>query len=315
MERLAAEMRETARRLLTKGGVTAVLGWEKEKRADRTPPVTVTRPEETDRLAYDMFAVNSAALHLLDWREREGKVAVFVKGCDSRGLVRLIHDNQFPRERLVVIGLPCAGKVGGLAGKKEMPAAGPPLLTKCLECTHPNPVLADIALGEVTVTREAGKPTGLAAEEPTAVWVGSKSAERFAPLAALEAMRPDERRTFWRDHEARCVRCYACRSVCPACSCPECAFDTDRAGWTGRYASPATNAFYLTARAMHIAGRCTECGECERVCPSGLPLMLLNRHLIRETGERFSAPPAGLDPADRPPLGDFRLDEGDGGAP
>ncbi|URW87892.1 4Fe-4S dicluster domain-containing protein [Blautia wexlerae] len=24
-------------------------------------------------------------------------------------------------------------------------------------------------------------------------------------------------------------------------------------------------------RAFHVAGRCTDCGECDRVCPQGIP--------------------------------------------
>jgi ferredoxin len=24
-------------------------------------------------------------------------------------------------------------------------------------------------------------------------------------------------------------------------------------------------------RAFHVAGRCTDCGECSRVCPQGIP--------------------------------------------
>lgn len=38
-------------------------------------------------------------------------------------------------------------------------------------------------------------------------------------------------------------------------------------------------------RAFHVAGRCTDCGECSRVCPQGIPLHLFNRKFIKDIDE------------------------------
>ena len=38
-------------------------------------------------------------------------------------------------------------------------------------------------------------------------------------------------------------------------------------------------------RAFHVAGRCTDCGECSRVCPQHIPLHLLNRKFIKDIDE------------------------------
>ena len=51
-----------------------------------------------------------------------------------------------------------------------------------------------------------------------------------------------------------------------------------------------------------MAGRCTDCGECSRVCPQSIPLHLLNRKFIKDVNELYGEYQAGADPADRPPL-------------
>ena len=40
-------------------------------------------------------------------------------------------------------------------------------------------------------------------------------------------------------------------------------------------------------RAFHVAGRCTDCGECSRVCPQGIPLHLFNRKFIKDIDELY----------------------------
>ena len=51
-----------------------------------------------------------------------------------------------------------------------------------------------------------------------------------------------------------------------------------------------------------------DCGECERFCPVGIPLTLVNRKLQQIVAERYDFK-VGEDPAVHAPIGDYRLDD------
>jgi Na+-translocating ferredoxin:NAD+ oxidoreductase RnfC subunit len=55
----------------------------------------------------------------------------------------------------------------------------------------------------------------------------------------------------------------------------------------GKTVTPADNLFYHLIRVFHHAGRCADCGECERACPMDIPLRKLERKLQKEIKEIF----------------------------
>ena len=58
-----------------------------------------------------------------------------------------------------------------------------------------------------------------------------------------------------------------------------------------------------------MASRCTDCGECSRVCPQHIPLHLLNRKFIKDINELYGEYQAGADFDSRPPLMNFTKDD------
>ena len=62
-------------------------------------------------------------------------------------------------------------------------------------------------------------------------------------------------------------------------------------------------------RAFHVAGRCTDCGECSRVCPQRIPLHLLNRKFIKDINEIYGEYQAGADTESKAPLNRFSTDD------
>ena len=134
--------------------------------------------------------------------------------------------------------------------------------------------------------------------------------ERFEMIAKLEAMTADERFAFWQNELSRCIRCNACRDACPACTCEKCVFDNPASGVENK--APA-NSFeekmFHIIRAYHVAGRCTDCGECSRVCPQHIPLHLLNRKFIKDINEFYGDYQAGEEIGSRAPLVNYTKED------
>ena len=292
-----SELRDLARKLLADGAVKAVIGYENVE-APRAPeegalgvrPSFVTDPAEADRLVFDARCVHNLATYLSPRRThvaKLGRLAVVLKGCDARAVAGLIREGQVRREELVIIGVRCGGVVRG-------PSLGPELTPetvsdRCAACTEREPVLADHVVGAM----------------PKAPPPSSRGDER---LAALDRMSAAERWTFWREHLARCVRCYACREVCPMCICVQCVADVNRPQWVDSSPTLRGNLAWHLTRALHQAGRCSGCLECERACPEQLPLGLLARHVARSIERRF-AYRASQDPATPAPMGTYRTED------
>ncbi len=140
-------------------------------------------------------------------------------------------------------------------------------------------------------------------------------ANRPAPAAAmiqkldsLSKMDRDERWEFWSKELASCIKCYACRSACPMCYCSQCTTDCNQPQWIGVPAHGQGNFEWHIMRAMHLAGRCVACGECQRVCPMEIPLGLLNARLNIDIATNFGET-AGMNLGADYALSSYKVDD------
>jgi ferredoxin len=300
--------------LLESGACTRVLGWKAgEFFYDVTPAVFTSREEVERDFVFGPFCGANLSKYLIAESRKGGKVGAFLKPCDTYSFRQLQKEHRVLRENVYAVGVQCIGmcdieavKAAGMKGVVGAEERGEDLVVRTL-------------YGERTMERRAALAERcqvckskklLDCDERIGGQGEELSSARFDGVARLEAMTAEERFAFWRGELSRCIRCNACRNVCPACSCEKCVFDNPASGAENKAAADSfeENLFHII-RAFHVAGRCTDCGECSRVCPQHIPLHLLNRKFIKDINELYGGYQAGEDPETRPPLVDFRLDD------
>jgi formate dehydrogenase (coenzyme F420) beta subunit len=297
-----------------------VIGWTQGYDPLHTTPVFIRDARSISKLIWNPFCSQNLTGYLVKTpavqaTDKAKKIGVCVKGCDSRSLVALIQEKFVSRESLYILGFPCHGVIDWHRVMLKVPTAGILMATvedgqlilehdgglqhleladvlarKCLRCAYPNPVIHDILIGKPTTPRVTVE-------------------NAYRDVEELEQRPLAERLDFWRSELERCMRCYACRNACPLCVCQErCIAETREPRWLTQYMSISEKYLFHFIHALHLAGRCTECGECERVCPMEIPVTLMKEELSKIIRELLGYE-AGVSLEAVPPLLTFSPEE------
>lgn len=106
-------------------------------------------------------------------------------------------------------------------------------------------------------------------------------------IEKIKKMTMEDRFNYWTELFSKCIKCYACRSACPMCYCSRCTVECNQPQWIPAASHILGNLEWHIMRAMHIAGRCVNCGACAEACPLDIPLNLLTYKLIEDINEKF----------------------------
>ncbi len=300
-------VREVAKRLLSEGKVDLIIGYEKGTTPLRSTPCFIEGTSEIEKLVWDSTCDANLSKYLIG---QEGRIGIFAKGCDARSAVVCISEGQIERENVVIIGLPCSGVVDrrkveeGVEGREILDATVNDenivvrgdgldrvlptrefLCDSCLGCRHRNPTVYDVLVGEPV-------------EEVLDV-------NEFTEVDELESRSSEERWAHFVEELGSCIRCYSCRNVCPMCYCKECFVDETMPAWFGKTNDLSDTLIYHIVRALHLAGRCVDCGACSRACPMGINLRALLKKTEKIVRDRFDFE-AGISIEEAPVMGSFK---------
>ena len=314
MQRVEEKILERAKELLTNGTVNRVLGWKKGEFCYDVSPAVFNSVDELKNFVYNGFCGANLSKYLVKETKNEGKILVFLKPCDTYSFNQLLTEHRFDKEKVYAIGVPCDGmvdekKIKALFGEgiSSITSEGDEIIVdtlydgvkkvnkadvlqeRCKNCKSKKHVYYDELIGEDGEVLDSN---------------------RFDEVEKLEKMTADERFAFWQNELSKCIRCNACRDVCPACTCEKCVFNNPNSGVENK--SPANEfeeKMFHIIRAFHVAGRCTDCGECSRVCPQGIPLHLLNRKFIKDINSFYGDYQAGEQEGSRAPLTNYTKED------
>lgn len=274
------QIQDIAGKLFSEGKIDLFVGYRSTGFDENQVPLLVSQYQDVDQLLFTNRSVFNLANYLKYEHTRNKRIGLVVKGCDSRALNLMLTENQVKRENLYIVGIACEGVVDETGEKAR----------NCMECVMPDAVVFDEMLGTPS---------------------GKREYQENADIRELDGKSLTERQQYFEEVFENCIRCNACRHSCPLCYCAKCCIDQE-SSTLYHGANTTSSAFHaLMTWSLHLAGRCVDCRNCEKACPSHLPLHLLHKQNEKVIYQNFQEHLAGMIPEDRGAFYKYSLSDPD----
>jgi formate dehydrogenase (coenzyme F420) beta subunit len=282
--------------------VDLVIGYEAGSIPYKTKPLFIKGEKDIDKIVWNSFCNINLARYLVKYPDK--KIGIVAKGCDTRAIVSLIKEKKIIRDQIYIIGVVCDGMIAVSDIDKKVSISSINSITEennkiiiseeknkkefskdeminisCKDCNYPNPVISDVLIGEKRKTDK----------------------DRFKKVKDFEKLSDKERNDYFKQEFEKCIRCYACKEVCPVCYCKECFTESSDPKWIDTGTESTDKSMYLIIRAFHMIGRCVDCGACNRICPKGVDLNIIMNKIASDLKENYQFE-AGINIDDKIPL-------------
>ena len=290
------ELRDLARTLLSRRhGRRSCIGWEDGRRGARPAFVTDAGRRRQAHLRHPLRAQPGDLPQPAPPADhaRSARPPLVVKGCDAKAVAGLLREAQLTRDDVVLIGVRCGGVLEEARAAEAAPLTAETVAPRCYGCDNREPVALRPPRRRARSPSRPSRPRPSTSASPRSTPCRSSRALGLldgAVRASASAATP----------AARSARCASASAASPTRRC--------RSGSRPRRTRAATSPGTST-RALHLAGRCVGCGECERFCPVGIPLSLAQPQAAADRAPSASTTCVSDDPAAPAPIGDFRLDD------
>lgn len=286
-----------------------VVGYTHSNLSLRVNPIFIEDKNDINNIIFNKLCINNLATYAYYLsQEIDGKIGIVLKPCDIKSIVQLLSEELIDRNRIRIIAVGCSGVIDY---KKVQKSLGAKIISakienetiklktldksfnlnikdfyadKCYWCDiYENPPIYDEFIENDVKLDVEPKP-------------------KYEDIDKMEKLSLEEIFSFWDDEFSQCIRCYACRNICPLEICRDkCIAQLEEPYWQSQKIIKDESKFFQLIRVFHLAGRCVECGECERACPVNIPLLKLMKKVNKEIEKLFEYR-AGLEIESKPPL-------------
>ena len=192
MQEITQRIREEARKLLQEKQVDLVLGYQRGWAEDVATPCFVTGESGVENLIFDEYCYHNLAKYLVG---REGYLTSRFAAEEDRPKVAIVAT---PATLRTVVGL-----------IQEHQFKRDAIVILGISDGTPAGTTPDIEVGRIE--EDADEQERILAE-----------------IQRLDGLSASERQAWWEQQFAKCIRCYACRQVCPFCYCEQCIADENQ---------------------------------------------------------------------------------------